>query len=79
VTGPEGLISPDVIRHFDLHSKEMTNEEGWLPSHRPLTVLLTAGASCPDILLDRVMERLCEWETDCRETEDVLASFNPVS
>lgn len=79
VTGPEGLLSPDVIRHFDLHEKDMVNAEGWLPSHRPLTVLLTAGASCPDILLDQVMERLCSWETECHPVEEVLAPFNPMS
>ena len=79
ITGPEGLVSPKTIHHFDLHTKEMTNEEDWLPAHRPLSILLTAGASCPDILLDRVMERLCEWESGCRDMEDVMAPFNPVS
>jgi len=79
VTGPEGLIDENIIRHFDLHTKEMTTSADWLPADRPLTVLLTAGASCPDILLDQVMERLCSWQADCRPIDDVLAPFNPVS
>jgi 4-hydroxy-3-methylbut-2-enyl diphosphate reductase len=57
----------------------MATSEGWLPTERPLTVLLTAGASCPDILLDQVMERLCSWQSGCREVEDVLAPFNALS
>lgn len=79
VTGPEGLLSPDDIHHFDLHSREMVTSTDWLPTDRPLTVLLTAGASCPDILLDQVMERICEWQTECREIEEVLAAYAPAS
>jgi 4-hydroxy-3-methylbut-2-enyl diphosphate reductase len=31
---------------------------GWLPVQRPVTIILTSGASCPDTLLDRVMRRV---------------------
>lgn len=79
VTGPEGLLSPELIQHFDLHQKDMVTSENWLPLGRPLSILLTAGASCPDILLDQVMERLCSWEDDCVAIEDVLAPFNPAA
>ncbi len=79
VTGPEGLLSRDLIEHFDLHKKEMVTSESWLPMNRPLNVLLTAGASCPDILLDQIMERVCSWQSDCAAVEEVLAPFNPVA
>ncbi len=79
VTGPEGLLTPDAITHFDLHQKEMITSTDWLPKHRPLNVLLTAGASCPDVLLDQVMERICSWEDSPLTVEEALAPFNPVS
>jgi len=75
VTGDEGLISPEEIRHFDLHLHDMVTSTDWLPSSRPVTILLTAGASCPDSLLDRVMTRICEWMGDCRDPEDALAPY----
>ena len=79
VTGPEGLIGPDEIRHFDLHRKDMVITRDWLPADRPLDIVLTAGASCPDVLLDQVMERLCSWQQETRPIEDVLAAFAPVN
>jgi 4-hydroxy-3-methylbut-2-enyl diphosphate reductase len=77
VTGDEGLLGPDAIRHFDLHKHDMVTSQDWLPGKRPLDILLTAGASCPDILLDKVMERVCSWMGDVRPLEDVLTPFSP--
>jgi len=53
------LISADKIRHFDLHQHEEVEAEHYLPPDRPLKVLLTSGASCPDALVERVIYRLC--------------------
>lgn len=59
------ILSESQIRHLDLHSKQVRTTSPWLPpgvvgSDAPVRVLLTAGASCPDSLVDRVMQRLCE-------------------
>jgi len=75
ITGDEALIGPDRIRHFDLHSKSVIETQDWLPSHRPVNILLTAGASCPDVLLDRVMQTICSWNTDCRSEEEAIKPF----
>lgn len=79
VSGPEDLLSPDTIRHFDYQDKHVLEKSGWLPflgtPERPLTVVLTAGASCPDALLDDVMTKLLGWHDAVRPLEDVLASL----
>lgn len=54
------IDSADRISHFDLHVKDYITSDGWLPTDRPVTVLLTAGASCPDSLLDEVIHRVTE-------------------
>ena len=54
------LISDKVISHFDLHAHEELMSENYLPSQRPLRVMITSGASCPDALVERVIERLAE-------------------
>ena len=53
------LHSPDEIEHFDLHARTVRRSAGWLAlgADRPLQILLTAGASCPDALLDQVIHR----------------------
>lgn len=53
------LISAQTIRHFDLHEHTEKETTGYLPSKKPLKVLFTSGASCPDALVERVINRLC--------------------
>ena len=38
-------------------------------------MLLTAGASCPDALLDGVIRRLLRWAPDARPVDEALAPF----
>jgi len=53
------LESADRIRHFDTHRHVEIEDRGWLPSG-PLTVGITAGASCPSNLIEDVLRRLME-------------------
>ena len=52
------LISADEIRHFDLHTHSEKVSSFYLPAHEPIRIMVTSGASCPDALVDRVLERL---------------------
>lgn len=52
------LRSGTSISHFDMHRHESVRTEDYLPKHRPVRVLVTAGASCPDAVVERVIEKL---------------------
>ncbi len=54
IEGAGKLISEEKIVHFDLHSNTEITENGWLPEKRPLQILLTSGASCPDAIVESV-------------------------
>lgn len=54
------LASDSLIRHFDLHTHTEVETTNYLPSTNPLRIMITSGASCPDALVERVMERLAE-------------------
>jgi 4-hydroxy-3-methylbut-2-enyl diphosphate reductase len=47
------------IRHYNLHDRREVVTENWLPS-TPLTVGITAGASCPNNLIEDTILRLFE-------------------
>lgn len=51
-------IQPGQIRYFDIHRKEITEKTGFLPEKNPLTVILTSGASCPDSIVEQVMDKI---------------------
>ena len=52
------MISAQEIRHFDIHRKEEVATVGWLPEKSPLSVGITAGASCPNNLIEETINRI---------------------
>lgn len=51
------MESVDLIRHWDQHAGREVQTKHWLPD-RPLTVGVTAGASCPNNLIEDTIRRL---------------------
>ena len=73
------LESPRSIRHWDIHAKTVCETPDWLPMTRPdggpVDIILTAGASCPDALLDEVLCKVVSWFPQTLAVDDVLAPY----
>ncbi len=69
------LISANEVRHFDLHSHEEKVTGNYLPTGRPLRVMITSGASCPDALVERVIERIAELTGNSNTMEAVTQEW----
>lgn len=54
----ECLMPGGEISHFDLHSHSETITHDAFEFGKPLRVMITSGASCPDALVERVIGRL---------------------
>jgi 4-hydroxy-3-methylbut-2-enyl diphosphate reductase len=52
------MVSAKEIRHFDIHEKEEVTAADWLPAKVPLCVGITAGASCPNNLIEEAINRI---------------------
>jgi len=53
------MESRERIVHFDQHAKQEVVTENWLPA-RPVTIGVTAGASCPNNLIEETILRIYE-------------------
>src|ERR1700674_1251416 len=53
------LVSTDEIKHYDLHQKQEVIAKDWLPQG-PIVIGITAGASCPNNLIEETLVRLFE-------------------
>jgi 4-hydroxy-3-methylbut-2-enyl diphosphate reductase len=60
IRNAECLNSAVEIRHFDLHLKKEIISADWLPDRKNLTIGITAGASCPNSLIEDTLRRLLE-------------------
>ena len=75
VDSANSIGSPANIEHFDLHTHAVKTSEDWMPESKPLDIVLTAGASCPDVLLDEVIRKVVGWFPEAKAEEEVLAGF----
>ena len=75
----EELLNSKQIRHLVLETKKVQVTEDWLPTEHPdrspVDIVLTAGASCPDILLDEVLRKIVDWFSGTRSVEKALAPY----
>jgi 4-hydroxy-3-methylbut-2-enyl diphosphate reductase len=55
------LQSLQSITHYDIHHKNTKTSIDYLPTHRPLRIAVTAGASCPDAEVERVLRTLVDF------------------
>ncbi len=73
------MKSPTCIRHWDIHTKTLRETTDWLPINfsddSPVDIVLTAGASCPDAMLDEVLRRVVSWFPKTCSIDDGLASY----
>ena len=53
------MVSDQVIVHYDLHKQQEVETNDWLPTG-DITVGITAGASCPNNLIEDAIRRLFE-------------------
>ena len=69
------IVSSSEIRHYDLHQQQLQVSHNFIPSKRPVNIILTSGASCPDIIVERVLVKLLDFFPKVTPIEEVLSSY----
>lgn len=75
INSAEKIISPEEIINCNWQTKEVTVVQNFLPAHKPARILITSGASCPDALVEDVIEKLVGFYASENDIEEMLASF----
>lgn len=69
------IKSINEIEHYDIHLKNVILENEFLPGHiDPLKIIVTSGASCPDSIVDRVLQKILDLLSVDKSIEEVLNS-----
>lgn len=75
INGDKELLSSREIEHFNYPSHKLERTADWLPAKRPITIMLTSGASCPDTLLDRVMLKVLDFVEGAKDAETAVSAL----
>ncbi len=65
-------FSKESIHHFDYVNKLNLATTDYLPNKEVPKIILTSGASCPDALVDEVLDKLLSFFPNIRSKESVL-------
>ena len=58
IDSADRLLNTTEIENRNWKTKELTNITGYLPAQKPLKILITSGASCPDSEVEKVIRKL---------------------
>ncbi len=72
INGEKELLSAEEIEHFNYPAHRLERSSNWLAAKRPLTIILTSGASCPDTLLDRVMLKVLGFVEGVKDPVEIV-------
>lgn len=63
------------IHHYNYERKQKLITHEFLPDKKPVKIILTSGASCPDTLVDRVLLKLAGYFPEAKSVEEALKEF----
>ncbi len=76
ISHEEKIISVEEILHYNFHTKEEILTTNFLPLKKPVKVLITSGASCPDALVEGVINKITGFYEIERTTKDLESYFS---
>lgn len=72
---PDRIQSKETIEHFNFHKKIELVTTDYLPNKQPIRILMTSGASCPDALVEKTIEKIAGYFMPEDEVKTYLQSF----
>lgn len=75
INDADKLLSRYEIHHCNWRTKEESIVSGYLPSHQPARILITSGASCPDAVVESVIEKLLTFYPAEKTVAEITQEF----
>lgn len=72
ISSASEIISEERINHYDFLNHEHKSTKNYLPKKEVVDIILTSGASCPDSIVDEVLQKILSYFQGVRNIETVV-------
>jgi 4-hydroxy-3-methylbut-2-enyl diphosphate reductase len=75
ISSAKEIIDKNTIQHFDYPNKKNLKSTNFLPDKKPIRIILTSGASCPDSVIEGVITKINSFYTSTKSVEEAISSL----
>ena len=75
ISSEKEIISEHQINHYNFHKQESLSSENYIPAKKTVDVILTSGASCPDSVVDAVLQKIVSFFPKAKNVKEVMDEF----
>ena len=76
INSSKAIENKSIINHFDYHNNKSLTTKNYLPINKEVTrIILTSGASCPDTIVDEVLDQILSYFDVEVSKEEIIKSL----
>ncbi len=75
ISSEEKILSANQILHYNFHTKEETLTSNFFLEKDPVSILITSGASCPDALVEGVINKISGYFAVKQTADSIVQRF----
>ena len=75
ISSADKILSKELISHFNIHRQLELSTHNFLPYKEPVKIILTSGASCPDSIVDEVLQKIISLFEQVKSPDEVMNDF----
>lgn len=69
------IASKNTVNHYDYLNNELLSSASFLPDKPKVNIILTSGASCPDSLVEAVLQKILSFYSSVKNVNEVIAEL----